>query len=33
VDRLRNVPLDRIVSIEEGKGITQVVEARKQLAK
>ena len=33
VERLRSVPLDRIVSIEEGKGITQVLEARKQLAK
>jgi len=33
VERLRSVPLDRIVSIEEGKGITKVVEPRKQPAK
>jgi hypothetical protein len=33
IDRLRSVPLDRILSIEEGKGITQVLEARKKLAK
>jgi len=33
VDRLRSVPLDRILIIEEGKGITHVLEARKKLAK
>ena len=30
MDRLRSVPLDRILIIEEGKGITQVIEARKK---
>jgi hypothetical protein len=33
VDRLRSVPLDRIVSVEEGKGITRVIEPRKPLVK
>ncbi len=33
IDRLRRVPLDRILIVEEGKGITQVIEARKHLAK
>jgi len=33
VDRLRSVPVDRILNVEEGKGITQVVQPRKQLTK
>ena len=33
VDRVPSVPLDRIVTVVEGKGITQVLEPRKQLAK
>jgi len=33
IDQLRSVPLDHILLVEEGKGITQVIEARKKLAK
>jgi hypothetical protein len=33
IDRLRSVPLDRILIVEEGKGITQALDARKKLAK
>jgi hypothetical protein len=29
----RSVPLDHILLVEEGKGITHVLEARKKLAK
>ncbi|PYT30840.1 MAG: hypothetical protein DMG58_13535 [Acidobacteria bacterium] len=33
IDRLPSAPLDRILIVEEGKGITQVLEARKKLVK
>jgi hypothetical protein len=33
IDQLRSVPLDRILIVEESKGITQVLEPRKRLAK
>jgi hypothetical protein len=33
VDLLRSVPVDRIVTVEEDKGITQMLEPRKQLVK
>jgi hypothetical protein len=31
VERLNSVPVDRIVTIEEGKGVTRVLESRKQI--
>jgi len=33
LDRTRGVPLDRILVVEENKGITKVMEPRKQPAK
>ena len=33
IDRLRSAPLDRILIVEEGKGIRQVLEPRKKSAK
>ena len=33
VDRLDSVPFDRFVTVEEDKGITQVLEPRKPLVK